>query len=96
MNLRKLAKAQICRVRLPGVCNGNRETTVLAHVREGFYGMGVKPPDLCGVHACSSCHDAIDGRSRPKHLTPDEITKATLRALCEQLTWYADQGVVKW
>ena len=31
MNLRKLAKGRDCQVRLPGICNGNPETVVLAH-----------------------------------------------------------------
>ena len=30
--LRKSAKGQLCLVRLPGVCNHNAETTVLAHL----------------------------------------------------------------
>lgn len=51
-------------MRLPGVCNQNPETTVLAHVRlVGVSGMGMKSPDLIGSWACSACHDAIDGRS---------------------------------
>jgi Protein of unknown function (DUF1364) len=65
MNLRKLAKGMECQVRLAGICNNNPETTVLAHYRlAGTCGMGIKPPDLLGAWACSSCHDAIDGRSR--------------------------------
>lgn len=62
-NLRKLAKGQVCDIRLPGICNGNTETTVLAHVRMvGLSGTGIKAPDLFGAHACSDCHDAVDGR----------------------------------
>jgi len=62
--LRDLARGQECQVRIPGVCNGDCETTVLAHIRRGGVGgMGRKPSDLCGVWACSSCHDVIDGRS---------------------------------
>ena len=33
MNLRKMAKDRDCTVRLEGICNGDRATTVLAHVR---------------------------------------------------------------
>jgi hypothetical protein len=52
-----------CQVRLGGICNGNTETTVLAHYRlAGTCGMGLKPPDLLGAWCCSSCHDVIDGR----------------------------------
>ena len=52
-------------VRIPDVCNGNPETTVLAHVRIiGVSGMGMKSPDILGAWACSSCHDAIDRRAQ--------------------------------
>lgn len=64
MNLRKLAQGKSCMVRLPGVCNHNPETTVLAHIRlMGISGMGTKAPDLIAAWACSSCHDAIDRRA---------------------------------
>ena len=65
MNLRKLAKGQPCMIRVPGVCNRNPETTVLAHYRlAGTCGTGMKPPDMLGAWACSACHDAVDGRVR--------------------------------
>jgi hypothetical protein len=51
-------------VRLPGVCNHNSETVVLAHVRlPGVSGMSLKASDLIGAWACSACHDAIDRRA---------------------------------
>lgn len=31
--LTKAARGRECQVRIPGVCNGNPETTVLAHYR---------------------------------------------------------------
>ncbi|ELH3057152.1 DUF1364 domain-containing protein [Escherichia coli] len=47
-----------------GVCNGNPETTVLAHYRmAGICGTGMKPDDLIGAWACSACHDEIDRRT---------------------------------
>lgn len=58
--LRKLARGRECQVRIPGVCNGDPATTVLAHLNGG--GMGMKRHDLHGAWCCSSCHDAIDGR----------------------------------
>lgn len=61
--LRKLARGMDCQVRLPGICNFNPETTVLAHYRlAGTCGTGMKPPDLLGAWTCSACHDAVDGR----------------------------------
>lgn len=51
-------------VRIYGVCNGNPETTVLAHYRmAGICGTGMKPDDLIGAWACSACHDEIDRRT---------------------------------
>ena len=63
--LTKAARGRECQVRIPGVCNGNPETTVLAHYRmSGTCGVGMKPNDLQGAWACSACHDACDGRSQ--------------------------------
>lgn len=48
----------------PRVCNGNPETSVLAHIRlTGLCGTGTKPPDLIATIACSACHDEIDRRT---------------------------------
>ncbi|WKZ93599.1 DUF1364 domain-containing protein [Chimaeribacter arupi] len=64
-NLRKEARGRECQVRLPGICNGNPETVVLAHYRmAGMCGTGIKPDDLFGAWACSCCHDEIDRRTR--------------------------------
>ena len=62
-SLRQLAQGQPCMIRVPGVCNRNPETTVLAHYRMAdLCGVGMKPPDWCGAWACRACHDAVDGR----------------------------------
>lgn len=61
--LRAMARGRPCMVRLPGVCNFDEATTVLAHYRlAGTAGTGLKPPDLLGAWACSACHDVVDGR----------------------------------
>ncbi|MFK0090664.1 DUF1364 domain-containing protein [Pseudomonas sp. NPDC090755] len=63
--LTKAARGRECQVRIPDVCNGNPETTVLAHYRmAGTCGVGIKPNDLPGAWACSACHDACDGSSQ--------------------------------
>ena len=59
--IRRSAQGQECQIRIPGVCNGNPETTVLAHLPGG--GMGFKRNDIFGAYSCSACHDARDGRS---------------------------------
>ena len=71
-NLRKFARGKECQLRLPGICNFDTATTVLAHVRRGgVAGMGQKPPDICGIHSCADCHDAMDGRSSWKNTPSD-------------------------
>lgn len=94
-SLRTLAQGQPCMVRIPHVCNGNPETTVLAHIRRGnVAGMGQKPPDLCAVWACSSCHDAIDRRNQ-RGYEPAEIDLFVLTALVQQLAWYDKHEIVR-
>ncbi|HHL2710466.1 TPA: DUF1364 domain-containing protein [Yersinia enterocolitica] len=72
-NLRKEAKGRECQIRIVGVCNGNAETSVLAHYRmAGTCGTGIKPDDLQAAIGCSDCHDAIDGRKKSDY-TRDEL-----------------------
>ena len=61
INYRKEARGRECQIRIPDTCNGNPETTVLCHLPGG--GMGHKQNDLFGAWGCSSCHDAVDGRT---------------------------------
>ena len=56
----KSAKGEDCTIRIPGVCNFDAATTVLAHRNGG--GMGGKTPDYQGAYACSACHDVYDRR----------------------------------
>lgn len=64
-DLRKEARGRECQVRIPTVCNGNPETTVLAHVRmAGITGAGQKAPDMLGSWACSDCHAECDRRTQ--------------------------------
>lgn len=65
VDYRKEAKGRDCQVRIPGICNHNPETTVLSHYRmAGLNGVGMKPDDILGAWACSSCHDECDRRTR--------------------------------
>lgn len=65
VDLRKLARGQPCMIRIPGICNRNPETTVLAHYRLiGVSGMGMKSPDTCAAWACSSCHEFVDTKGK--------------------------------
>ncbi len=63
-NLRKEARGRECQVRIGGICNGNNETVVLAHLNsKRLFGVGIgqKVPDMFGAWACSACHSAYDG-----------------------------------
>lgn len=62
--VRESARGQDCTVRIPGTCNFNPETTVLAHLPCGQKGMGMKGFDTVAVYACSACHDVLDGREK--------------------------------
>lgn len=62
--VRESARGQDCTVRIPGACNFNPETTVLAHLPCGQKGMGMKGFDTVAVYACSACHDVLDGRRK--------------------------------
>ncbi|MDE2467329.1 MAG: DUF1364 family protein [Bradyrhizobium sp.] len=93
MTLRTEAHLRDCYVQLPGVCNHNPETTVLAHLRIGHIaGMGQKPPDTCAVPVCSACHDVIDGRAK-SDLDRDFVQ---LLALQGHLRWMKQLDLEGW
>lgn len=70
--IRQAARGQECQVRIPGICNFNPETTVLAHRPGGP--MGGKNPDYQGAFCCSACHDIIDYRASENKFSRDEVT----------------------
>jgi len=85
MNLRKFAEGKECMLRIYGHCNGDPATTVLAHIRRAnVAGYGQKPPDLCAVLACSSCHDAVDGRVKTEY-TAIQMDSYILHGMCRTL-----------
>lgn len=62
--IRRSAAGQECLVRIPGICNGDPSTVVLAHYRlAGTCGTGIKPDDEQAAYACSACHAVVDGRA---------------------------------
>ena len=58
--LRDSARGQDCTLNLPGVCNWDPETVVLAHLPSVVKGMMTKSDDWHACFACSDCHTAID------------------------------------
>ena len=96
-NLRKAAKGRDCQVRIPGICNHDPETVVLAHIRRGgIAGVGIKGTDLAAVLACSSCHDVVDGRGRGADsvISRALLDRYILDAMCRTLQIWTDEGLV--
>jgi len=67
----KSARLQECQVRIPGVCNFDETTTILAH--KNGAGMALKSEDFLAAYCCSACHSLIDGHTKSKEFTYDEI-----------------------
>lgn len=102
MKLEDRARGMPCQVRLPGICNFNPETTVLAHLRmAGLCGTGIKPHALIGAWACSACHDALDRRSnkdrdgRETELSRDSLRLAHLEGMARTLAELTRRGWIK-
>lgn len=84
------ARDEECLVRLAGVCNGNPETTILAHFRmSGTSGMGIKPEDWQGAFACSACHTAVDTYKDPSIQL--DFAKGVLRTIARQI----EKGLIR-
>lgn len=96
-DLRKYARGKPCMIRIAGICNGNTETTVLAHVRmAGITGMGQKSPDLLGAWACNACHDAVDKRGKITDLSHGVLAQHHLEGVMRTQSALINDGVVKW
>lgn len=91
--LRDMAKDKPCMIRL-SVCNGNKATTVLAHYRNSQNaGVGIKPNDMIGAWACSSCHDAVDGRLKTEY-SKDELERAHLDGMARTIKAITDEYTI--
>lgn len=91
----KAARGRDCQIRIPGVCNGNSETVVLAHYRlAGTCGTGMKPPAILGAWACSSCHDAVDQRSSCS-ISRDELRLYHAEAVMRTINVLCKEGIVE-
>jgi hypothetical protein len=90
VNLRKQARGRGCQVRIPGVCNHNSETVILAHYRlAGISGMGVKSPDAVASWCCSDCHSYVDTHHDAE--TKLALAEGVFRTLAQLIR----EGVVK-
>lgn len=89
--IRNFARGQDCAVRIPGICNHDPETTVLAHINGG--GMGMKTDDTEAAHCCSACHDEIDRRTI--QIEADKVEIYHLRGAIETRRRLFDAGLLK-
>ena len=91
--LRKSAKGRNCEVRIPGVCNFNPETVVLAHL--GGAGMGLKRNEVHGAFCCSSCHDEIDGRTIDSEFTRRDLKLMHHQGVERTQDIWIEEGLIK-
>lgn len=88
--LRQSARGQDCCFRISGICNGDPETTVLAHLQFEGGIMGGKAPDYSAAFACSACHEALDNRTIP----PDERHLYMARAMVRTWAKWINKGLI--
>ena len=92
--IRKAAKGEECTLNIAGVCNYNAETVVLCHFPSDSHGMGLKSPDVSAGFGCSSCHDALDGRSRA-WLSSEDKEFYMRRSQTRTLLRLIERGIVR-
>lgn len=90
--IRRSAQGQQCQVRVPGVCNNNTDTVVLAHLNGG--GMGAKAGDHEAAYCCADCHTWLDGGYA--QTTPKELRDLWhLEAVIRTQRLLIEQGLIK-
>lgn len=95
MNLRQLARDKPCMIRLPGICNRDPATTVLAHYRLiSISGLGIKAPDILGAWACYDCHAVVDGQ-RTSDLTPEQRRLALAEGMARTIAQLWSMKVIR-
>lgn len=91
--LKDFARGQPCTLRLP-CCNADPETTVCCHLPGGIRGMGLKTDDWHSIHACSACHDALDGRSTMVGMNRTEVLAQCIQAMYRTTQARIDAGLI--
>mgnify|MGYP001951272927 CR=1 FL=1 len=87
------AKGQPCTFRIAGVVCSGTETTVFAHIRDQFKGMGNKASDLSGADACFACHAAFDGQG-DVNLSKEDWQFYALRGIQETIANRVARGFI--
>ena len=95
--MRESARGEVCQIRIPGVCNHNRETTVLCHANGSAAGKGIgmKSADVLGAIGCSACHDVVDGRRQPPAgMTRDDVRLCFWEGHARTVRLWIDEGLL--
>ena len=83
-------------IRVPTVCSGNPDTTVLCHIRMvGISGAGLKAPDVLATFGCSECHAVCDGQ-RKSDYSAEQRRLMLLEGMCRTQNWLISEGVLVW
>jgi hypothetical protein len=91
--IRLSAKGEQCLVRVPGVCNGNAATVVLAHLNGA--GTGMKHSDHLGAYGCSACHSWLDGGYVQQGFSRDTRDLWHLQAVVRTQDLLIDKGFIQ-
>jgi hypothetical protein len=91
------ARGQQCAGRFPGICNGDPETTVWAHLNGHAFGKGagIKAHDILGLHLCADCHRYLDvGHGTRAILSTELLLERVLSGVCETWVRLIRMGIV--
>ncbi len=100
-----LARGAPCLLRVPGVCSGDRETTVAAHSNWGVHGKGErrKADDHWTCWGCYACHTWLDQGQAPEVEKRRVFDAAHVRQVdawrrmdADPKTGDADRAAVRW
>jgi hypothetical protein len=89
--LRQSARGQACTFCIPAICNGNPETTVLAHIRDESKGLSNKANDYSAAFACSACHEHFD----QNRMSKEERATYALRGLQRTHAIWVELGLMQ-
>jgi hypothetical protein len=99
-SVRESARNETCRVRLPGICNFDKETTIYAHLNGVRFGKGIGNKSNLGAYCCSSCHAVVDSLSSSrgvkgsKGMSADYVLASFHEAVLETIQVMLEKGIL--
>jgi hypothetical protein len=91
------ARGEDCAIRLVGICNFDRATTVWCHANGSAAGKGIgmKSHDLLGAYGCSACHAIVDRLvPLPSPYTREMVKLAFAEGHFRSLLLLIEKGIV--